>query len=314
MDYDFDPELAPWAAKLPAVDYRDLDTARALLRAATGNAPAYEPEQPVEVTDRAVPGPPGAPAVAVRVYRPAGRTGPLPALLYLRWGGFVFGDLDSIHSTALRLADRVGAVVVSVGYRNAPEDPYPAALFDCYAALEWTVRSAAELGVDPDRIGVGGESAGGGLAAALTLMARDRRGPRLRFQCLFHPELDDRLDTLSARRFTDTPKWNRAGAELSWQRYLTGTAEPGTGAVPPLAAPARADDLRGLPPAFVMVCEFDPLRDEGIGYAHRLIQAGVRTELRHYPGTFHGSVAIDAEISRRMIADQVHALRQGLGA
>ncbi|MFG2634187.1 alpha/beta hydrolase [Streptomyces sp. NPDC048362] len=314
MAYDYDPELAPWAAKFPAVDYRDLDAARTLLRAATDNAPAYEPELPVRVTDRTVPGPPGAPAVPVRLYRPAGRTGPLPALLYLRWGGFVFGGLDSIHSTALRLADRVGALVVSVGYRNAPEDPYPAALLDCYAALEWTARNAPELGVAPDRVGVGGESAGAGLAAALTLLARDRGGPRLSFQCLFQPELDDRLDTPSARSFTDTPKLDRAGARSTWRYYLTGTAEPGTGAVPALAAPARADDLRGLPPAFVMICEFDPLRDEGIGYAHRLIQAGVRTELRHYPGTFHGSVAIDAEISRRMIADQVHALRQGLRA
>ncbi|MER5203876.1 alpha/beta hydrolase [Streptomyces sp. NPDC002825] len=314
MTYAFDPELAPWAAKLPRLDYGDLAAARAFLEAAVGRQPPYRPTAPVDVRELLVPGRRGAPQVPVRVYRPAGSADRLPALVYLRWGGFVFGHLDSIHATATRLAEQVGAVVVSVGYRNAPEHPFPAPLDDCYAALEWTAEHHAELGVDPDRIGIGGESAGGGLAAAVALLARDRGGPALRFQCLVHPELDDRLETRSAREFTDTPKWDRDSARHSWRHYLGATRHPDD-PVSPYAAPARAEDLAGLPPAFISACEFDPLRDENILYAHRLIQAGVPTELIHYPGTFHGCLSFaDTEVVRRMTADQTAALRRGLGA
>jgi acetyl esterase len=312
VSYDFDPELAPWVPRMPGLDYSDLAGARAVLRTVSERQPAYEPIRPVEVTDRTVPGPPGGPGVRVRIYRPD-RAGPRPALLYLHWGGYVFGDLDSIHPTALRTADQVGAVVVSVDYRLAPEAPFPAGLEDCHAALTWVAESADELGIDPARIGVAGESAGGGLAAALALLARDRGGPPLCCQVLIYPQLDDRLATVSARTFTDTPKWMRASAVQCWTYYLRGTGNPGDDHIPPWAAPARADALEGLPPAFVAVCEFDPLRDEGITYAHRLIQAGVATELHHYPGTFHASLSItDAAVSQRMLADQVDALRRGL--
>jgi acetyl esterase len=315
VSYDFDPELAPWVPKMPGVDYTDLAGARAALRLIAKRQGPHDPVRPVEVVDTEAPGPAGAPAVPLRVYRPTDRPGPLPALLYLHWGGYVFGDRDSIHPTALRTADQVGAVVVSVEYRLAPEDPYPAGLEDCFAALAWTAASATELGIDPTRIGVAGESAGGGLAAALSLLARDRGGPQPCFQCLIYPQLDDRLDTPSARSFTNTPKWTRASAIQCWTYYLRGTGAPGDDGVPAAAAPARAESLAGLPPAFVAVCEFDPLRDEGITYAHRLLQAGVTTELHHYPGTFHASVSIaDAAISRKMIADQVDALRRGLRA
>lgn len=310
--YAFDPELAARVPLLPRVDYADPPTARATLRQIVAHQPPYHPTTPIDVRDRRVPGPPGAPEVAVRVYRPEAAR-PLPGLLYLHWGGFVFGDLDTVHTTCLRLADQVDAVVVAVEYRLAPEHPYPAGLEDCYAALEWMAKDAAGLGIDPGRLGVGGESAGGGLAAALTLAARDRGGPALRHQCLLFPALDDRLDTVSARTFVDTPMWDLANARASWGFYLPGTA--GGADVPPLAAPARAGDLSGLPPAFVVACEFDPLRDEGIGYAHRLIQAGVRTELGYYPGTFHASIAVaEAAVSRRILADQVAALRHGLAA
>ncbi|MDQ4032251.1 MAG: alpha/beta hydrolase [Actinomycetota bacterium] len=315
MTYDFDPELAPWVSKLGRIDYADLDTARATLRQITARQPPYAPLVPVDVTHRTSPGRPEGPPVAVRIYRPGGHPEPSPVLIYLHGGGFVLGDLDTIHSSATRIADQVGVVVVSVDYRLAPEYPFPAGLEDCYAVLEWIAWHAGELGIDPRRIGVGGESSGGGLAAAVTLLARDRGGPHLCFQCLLSPELDDRLDTISARFFIDTPKFDRANALASWTYYLGKLGEPGSSGISEHAAPGRATDLTGLPPAFVSACEFDPLRDEDIAYAHRLIQAGVRTELRYYPGTFHASFTItDAAVSKKMITDQIDALRRGLRA
>jgi acetyl esterase len=157
--------------------------------------------------------------------------------------------------------------VLSVDYRLAPKHPYPAAVEDCYAALAWLAGAATELGVDPDRIAVYGDSAGGGLAAAVALLARDRGGPRLAMQFLGIPELDDRLETPSMTAYVDTPVWNRPRAEVSWAYYLGDAIKPGSRDVPAYAAPARATDLTGLPPAFITVCQFDPLRDEGIAYA-----------------------------------------------
>ncbi|MBM0256447.1 alpha/beta hydrolase fold domain-containing protein [Micromonospora sp. 4G55] len=232
--YAFDPELTEPASRLPRVDYADLGTARAAARAIAAHQQPYSPATPVRVTDTRAPGPPDAPDVPVRLYRPA-VAGPVPALLYLHWGGFVIGGVDGVHHTCVRIADQVGALVVSVDYRLAPEHPFPAALDDCHAVLEWVAKEATELGVDADRIGVGGESAGGGLAAALCLAVRDRGGPALRHQCLLFPALDDRLDTVSARAFTDTPMWDRANALVSWGHYLRGRA--GAADVPALAPP-----------------------------------------------------------------------------
>ncbi|MEA5360723.1 alpha/beta hydrolase [Amycolatopsis sp., V23-08] len=315
MTYAIDPELLPWLDMLPAVtlpDYDALLAARASMSQLQEVMPAYDPVHPVDVRDTTVPGPSGAPDVPVRVYSPADREGTVPALVYIHGGGFILGDLDMFHASLLHLVDELGIVIVSVDYRLAPEHPFPAPVEDCYAALTWTAAKAAELGIDPERIGVGGESAGGGLAAATALLARDRGGPALRFQYLGIPELDDRLETPSMNAYVDTPMWNRPNAVYSWTSYL-GT-EPGGADVSPYAAPARATDLAGLPPAFVSTCQFDPLRDEGIQYAQRLLQAGVTTELHHYPGTFHGSAIIqDAAVSRRMLVDEVAALRRGLG-
>jgi len=303
MPYAFDPELAPLVPRLARIDYTDVETARKALREITAALPAYAPREPVWVEHRTVPGELAGP---LRVYRPDRAVPPAPVVLYLHGGGFVLGDLDMVDPAATRVADLAGVVVVTVDYRLAPEHPFPAGLYDCYAALEWTVARAGDLAVDPDRVGIAGESAGGGLAAAVALLARERGGPRLRHLCLMNPELDDRLDTPSARAFVDTPKWDRANALASWRHYLDGADAS------ELAAPARAADLAGLPPAFVGVSEFDPLRDEGITFAHRLIQAGVRTELRYYPGTFHASYTAPAAVSRRMLADQVDAIRTAL--
>jgi acetyl esterase/lipase len=199
---------------------------------------------------------------------------------------------------------------VSVEYRLAPEHPFPAGIEDCYAALCWTAQHAAELAADPARLAIAGQSAGGGLAAGTALLARDRGFPALCFQLLEIPELDDRLDTPSMLAFDDTPLWNRPNAVQSWRHYLgpTHTGEPS-----PYAAPARAKDLAGLPPAYVSTMEFDPLRDEGILYALRLMQAGVSVELHSYPGTFHGSGLLpSAEVSKRGAREVLDALRRAL--
>ncbi len=212
------------------------------------------------------------------------------------------------HAFATQVARELGVVVVTPEYRLAPEHPFPAGVEDCFAALRWTVGNA-ELHVDPDRVAVGGQSAGGGLAAAVALLARDRGGPSLCFQFLGIPELDHRLDTASMRAFVDTPLWNRPNAELSWEFYLG----PDVGPVSPYASPALAADLAGLPPAYVTTMEFDPLRDEGITYALRLLEAGVTVELHSFPGTFHGSTLIPtAEVSRRAHEELLTALRRGL--
>jgi acetyl esterase/lipase len=175
--------------------------------------------------------------------------------------------------------------------------------------LHWTVAHAAELGVDPAQVAVGGHSAGAGIAAAVALRARDEQGPPVRFQLLNQPELDDRQQTWSARHFTDTPWMTRDKLAATWRHYLGST--PAT----PYAAPARAADLSGLPAAYVATAEFDPLRDEAITYALRLLQAGVSVELHQWPGTFHGSQAIvSAEVSRRQIAELGAALYRALAA
>lgn len=311
MTYAYDPELLPWLEMLPTVELGDDDiqVARERLGTMISQRPEYTPSVQVDVEDRLIPGPVGAPDVRVRVYTPARRTGPVPALVYIHGGGFVLGGLEMSHHLGLEVAAEIGAVVVSVDYRLAPENPYPAPLEDCYAALVWTEASARELGVDPTRIAIGGESAGGGLSAGLALLARDRGGPAICFQYLGIPELDDRLETPSMIRFVDTPLWNRPNAVRSWEYYLNG--QPAD----QYAAPARAGDLSGLPPAYVSVCEFDPLRDEDLIYAHRLIQAGVPTEVHHFPGTFHGSSLVAAaSVTARMNAEMMAALRRGLTA
>jgi acetyl esterase/lipase len=224
----------------------------------------------------------------------------------------MMGSIEMMDPWCQKVAADLDAIVVSVEYRLAPEHPFPAGIDDCYAALRWTAANAAELGIDPARLAIAGQSAGGGLAAGTALMARDRGGPALCFQLLEIPELDDRLDTPSMLAFQDTPLWNRPNAVWSWKHYL---GPKHAGEPSPYAAPARAKDLSGLPPAYVSTMEFDPLRDEGIQYALRMLQAGVSVELHSYPGTFHGSGLIaGAKVSERGARESLDALRRALGA
>ncbi|MCI3928908.1 alpha/beta hydrolase [Streptomyces sp. AN091965] len=297
-----DSELEAFVPLIPRADLSDPVTARKNLAELAASVPAPDTSG-MEIEDRTVP---GDPAVPVRVYRPRGARG---AVVWMHGGGWVMGDVDTEHPWASRIAESSGEVVISVGYRLAPEHPYPAALDDTYAVLAWAVEHAAEWGVDPERIAVGGHSAGAGLAAAVALRARDRQGPPVRFQLLNQPGLDDRQDTWSARQFTDTPWMTRDKITAAWGHYLGGA--PAT----PYAAPSRADDLSGLPPAYIATAELCPNRDEGIAYALRLLRAGVPVELHQWAGTFHGSQALlSADVSRRQNAELGAALRRGLAA
>jgi acetyl esterase len=316
-----DPELAGMVDLLPKMDLLDPVAARQafedILVAIKIEIPGIET---LDIEDRMVPGFEGDPDVSVRVYRPkrtgqaaAGETATrAPGVVMIHGGGFVIGSVETEHAGAAAMAIDSGAVVVSVDYRLAPEHPYPAGVHDCYAALTYLHAEADALGVDPARVALAGASAGGGLAAATALLARDRGGPAVCFQLLQIPELDDRFETGSMQTFVDTPLWNRPLAEQSWQAYLGPLY--GAADVPAYAAPARAADLSGLPPAYISTAENDPLRDEGITYALRLLQAGVSVELHQFPGTFHGSALVtSAAVSRRSQRELALVLRQALG-
>ncbi|GGK87444.1 esterase [Sphaerisporangium melleum] len=310
-----DPELAVGLSRafVPPVDFARLspdELPELRRRMATGFTSAPRPAGAVTVEDHRVPGPDGAPEIRVRVYRPRGRGGALPCLYWMHGGGMVLGLLEMEDARLSAIAGETGCVAVSVEYRLAPEHPHPAPVEDCYAGLVWTAKNAGDLGVDPGRVAVGGSSAGGGLAAAIALLARDRGTPAVAFQLLLSPMLDDRGTTPSSRAFEDAVMWNRAANTFGW-RALLGEAAGGA-QVSPYAAPARAEDLSGLPPAYLDVGELEIFRDECLGYAARLVQAGVSTELHLYPGAFHGFDALvpGAELSRAAAARRLAALRR----
>jgi acetyl esterase len=317
MDYQLDPELADVVSVVPRMNLADLASARESQRLIVAQLPKYDSQTPLTMQDVNVPVSGGSAQVPVRIYTSADRATPAATLLYLHGGAYVMGDLALADSTARMLVDRAAVTVVAVSYRLAPEHPYPAGLEDSYAALRWVADNSEDFGFDPERLGVLGESAGGGLAAALTLLARDREGPHLRAQFLDAPTVDDRLNTPSMTTLVDTPIWQSVNSAHSWRYYLRGTAEPGSPEVPLYAAPARATvaDLVGLPPTFVAAYQVDPTRDEGLDYARLLIQAGVPTDVRHYAQAFHMAHIIPGTtIGIRIIADRIDAIRRMLDA
>lgn len=310
MGYHYDPELAEVVPGLPHRDLTDLESTRAALTDRFATAPPVGTAG-VAISEHVIPG-----DVRIRLYCPeAPAPRPHGAILHAHGGGFVMCDLESSHARNTQLVRELGVPLVSVDYRLAPEHPFPAALEDTYAALRWLADEAPALGADPARIVVHGVSAGAGLAAGVTLLSRDRGGPAPGFQFLNMPVLDDRQNTMSAMRFIDTPLWDAEKAAISWAAYL-GAGVPGTADVSPYAAPARASNLSGLPPAYISVMEFDPLRDEGIAYAQALLAAGVNVELHLFPGTFHGSstTAPDAAVAQREQAEEIAALATALAA
>lgn len=324
---NLDPELAPGLeafkamgftgegvdlANLPAMRAQMVATLLAQVEEAVSSQAAGT--ERVSTEDHRVPGPAGAPDVVVRVYRPADRGGTLPGLYWIHGGGMFMGNIDQDDATCRAFAEQLGCVVVSVEYRLAPENPHPAPVEDCYAGLKWMAEQAIELGVDRTRIALAGASAGGGLAAATALVARDRGGPALVCQVLIYPMLDDRNTTPSSREFSGIPGWSREANLSGWSALLGDKA--GTADVSPYAAPARATDLSNLPPTLIQVGELEVFRDESIDYAARLLQAGVSTELHVYPGAYHGweLFAPNAAVSQRTIGERMAALEHFLHA
>jgi acetyl esterase len=261
------------------------------------------------VKDLEVPGPAGG--IPVRVYRPSEESD-LPVLVYLHGGGWAICSIETHDVTCRELANGAGCVVVSVEYRLAPEHRFPAAVEDCYAALGWVAGHAASLGGDPARLAVGGDSAGGNLAAVVALLARERGGPRLCHQLLVYPITDHAFDTTSYRENAEGPLLTRETMRGFWGLYLA-REEDGRN---PLASPLRAPDLAGLPSAHVITAEYDPLRDEGEAYAKRLAAAGVPVVQRRYDGMIHGFFGFTAQIDRagEAVADAARELRRGFGA
>jgi acetyl esterase/lipase len=304
----FDPELAAALAvvaeHIPPVFTLDLLPS---LRGPNSLMPAPTDEDlsrggAFEITERQVPGPAGAPDISLLICRPTGVTTPTAALYNIHGGGMIIGDRRTGLAPMLEWAEELGAAVVSVEYRLAPETPHPGPVEDCYAGLVWTAAHAGELGIDQERIVVAGASAGGGLAAAVALLARDRGGPALAAQLLLCPMLDDRNDTPSARQMAGRGVWDQGSNEVGWTALL-GAARGGPD-VSPYAAPARATDLSGLPPAFIDVGSAETFRDEAVTYASRIWQAGGVAELHVWPGGFHGFalMAPQAAISRAAAA------------
>lgn len=260
-------ELPPAAAREMAVGFMAL---------------AGEPEEVAENQEIMIPGPGGPIPVTVTTPKGAGK-GPLGCLIYYHGGGWVIGDRATLHPTVTRLANQAGCKVVSVEYRLAPEHKFPAPFDDCYAALEWVAANAASIGVDPNKLAVGGDSAGGNLAAAVALKARDTKGPGIKFQVLVYPVTDHNLNTPTYQSNADGYLLTKQLMEWFWNHYISGPADSAN----PYVSPLRASSLSGLPPAVVYTAEFDPLCSEGEAYVKRLKEAGVQVSHKRYDGQIH---------------------------
>ena len=269
---------------------------------------AGQPEPVAEVKDLQMPGPGGA--LRLRVYRPSNAPS-LPGLVYFHGGGWVRGSLQTADVLCRALANQAECVVVSVDYRLAPEATFPAAAEDAWAATQWVATNAASLGIDPERLAVGGDSAGGQLAAVVALLAREHHGPRLVYQLLIYPVVDYNLDTQSYRDNAEGYLLTRDGMQFYWDTYLNDPSE----ADDIRACPLRARDLANLPPALVITAEYDPLRDEGRAYADRLRADGTPAEYREVPGMLHGFAGSTGvlDVGRAAVRQAALTLRAALG-
>ena len=309
-----DPDLAPLAPMFTDfLNLNDIPAARAWLAALFGQLETQEPQfDDMATHDEHVPGPKRAPDVLVRIYRPKDATHVLPAIYYIHGGGMVLGSINEGDVNCKTLVREVGCVVIAVEYRLAPEHPYPAPLEDCYAGLKWLAANARQLKVDPNRIAIMGASAGGGLSAGLALLVRDRKEINIAYQVLIYPMIDD-TNVKSARAAkNDYYVWSRANNRAGWKAYLG--KRFGQSNVPVYAAPARAKNVTGLPPAYICTGDMDLFLLEDLAYAHKLAAAGVPLDLHVYPGAFHGfdGLAPASAVSLRATADVVRALRHAL--
>jgi acetyl esterase len=268
-----------------------------------------EPEAVGNVEDREIPGPEGK--IPMRIYTPEGN-GPFPVLVFFHGGGWVIGNIETHDVVCRSLTNQAGCITVSVDYRLAPEHKFPAAPEDCYAATQWVAANAATINGDPARVAVGGDSAGGNLAAVVALMARDRGGPELVYQLLIYPATDYYLP--GTRSLKDNAEgYFLTRDDMIWfiDHYLSGEED----IKHPYAFPLKAADLSGLVPAMVITAEYDPLRDEGEMYAIQMKQAGVSVTSRRYDGTIHGFVSLSGmiDLGKQALADAAAGLRSAFG-
>ena len=279
------------AAALGLPAYQDLSPiqAREQMRE---QSPPVQPELSVEkVVDRKIPGPDGE--IPIRLYYPAGDA-PFATLVYFHGGGWVIGDLDTHHGFCHALATTSGCLVVAVDYRLAPEHRYPAAVEDAYAATKWVAENLEVIQADPDRFAVCGDSAGGHLAAVVSLMARDRKGPRFDLQILIYPITDYRFDTPSYEENREGYMLTRDLMKWFWNHFINDESK----ADDPYVSPLRAKNFSNLPPALILTAGYDPLRDEGEAYAEKLQEAGVNVTLTRYPGMIHAFIRMTAQLDK----------------
>ncbi len=303
------PQLRAWYDASVGFDFDHLEEFVSKCNAA--ELASLKEDAAVSTRDQIIPGPAGAPDVKIRIYEPKQRMGEkLPCLFFYHGGGFLFGTVYRQEALCQRYVKHVGCMVISVEYRLAPQWKMPAPLEDCYAALTWAYENSEELGIHPDKLAVSGLSAGGNLAAAVALLARDRKGPALCLQMPLYAELDCRLETFSAHEITDNKVWCLDNCQKSWDKVLSPGVMPNQYEVP-----ALAKDLTGLPPLFSYVGQLDPGRDENITYWTRLMEAGVAVEYHVFPGCYHCfelSVP-EADFSKAAYALSYAALRRAFG-
>ncbi len=310
-----DSELLPALALSPSFQLtaESLPLVRGMLNGLVLQRQGEASTSSVTFTERFIPGPEGAPDVRILIFAPEEQKGVVSGYLHMHGGGYVMGLPEMFSRQAELVVGEIGCTVIAVDYRLAPETVHPGPVEDCYAALSWFHSNAAVLGVDPSRIAIGGDSAGGGLAAALGLLARDRGELPVCFQMLGYPMVDDRIAAATEPHpYAGEFVWNADNNRFGWESLL-GHA-PGIGDVSPYAAAARAEDLAGLPPTFIGVGGLDLFLEENIEFARRLLRAGVPTELHVYPGAYHGfdMLSEDTAVSRQYRNDRVQALKRAL--
>lgn len=306
-----DPEIVPMLEMFPRLTLttESLPQTRIFLNEMNAQALAGLPDySTVAVSERHIPGPQGAPDVRVLVYLPKNVSTSVPALLWIHGGGYVIGNADQADPQLKMVVSTIGCVAIAVDYRLAPETSHPGPVEDCYAALKWVYTNASELSVDATRIAIGGDSAGGGLAAGLGLLTRDRGEVPLVLELLIYPMLDDRTVTSTdPHPYTGEYVWTIDSNRFGWAALLA--QEPGSPDVSPYAAAARAEKLEGLPSTFISVGALDLFLEEDMEYARRLIRAGVPTELHVYPGAFHGfPMVANAQVTQAYTRDYLNAL------
>lgn len=301
LDEMIHPQLKDIFSKMPAIEINS-QTVKDLQATTIPSPESLPKDEAVEVHDETT-----ASGLRIRIYTPKIEQKEFPGLLWLHGGGHILGAPEITEDFCIRFAKEAKCIVAAPDYRLAPDYPYPADVEDCYSALVWMTEN---LPVKKDKIAVAGQSAGGGLTASVTLMARDRKGPAICFQMPLYPMLDHRNITPSSHQINDHRAWCRDFNIEAWKMYLANVS----GDVPAYASPALAEDVSNLPPAYIMVGELDPFRDEDITYAQRLMQAGVPVEFRVIPGVFHGFEIGDTEteIAKQTRDEYVKALAEAL--